>query len=116
VDATGRRKLLQTKLGLTRESPHKASAVWFRMEGRLDIDDLVSPAHHEWHARVPGRMRYFSTNHLLGNGYWVWLIPLGSGNTSFGIVTDENIHPIRTYATVARRSVARHGEPQVAGI
>ena len=72
------------------------------MAGRLDVGDLVSAAHPEWHDRVPGGMRYFSTNHLLGKGYWVWLIPLGSGNTSIGIVTDENIHPVRTYSTVEK--------------
>jgi hypothetical protein len=33
----------------------------------------------------------------MGEGYWVWLIPLGSGNTSVGIVTDEQIHPYSSY-------------------
>ena len=31
--------------------------------------------------------------HLMGRGYWVWLIPLGSGTTNFGIVVDANLHP-----------------------
>ena len=100
VDAMGRRRYLQSKLNLRKDSPHQASAAWFRMPGRVDIDDLVPPEEHEWHARVPGRMRYFSTNHLVGTGYWVWLIPLASGNTSIGIVTDELIHPFRDYSTV----------------
>jgi len=47
-------------------------------------------------------MRYFSTNHFMGRGYWFWYIPLGSGNTSLGLVTDENIHPVRTYSTVEK--------------
>lgn len=102
VDATGRRRLLQSKLGLSRESPHKASAAWFRMAGRLDIDEMVPPSERAWHERVPDRMRYFSTNHMMGKGYWFWFIPLGSGNTSLGLVTDENIHPVRTYSTVEK--------------
>jgi len=102
VDATGRRRLLQSKLGLSRESPHKASAAWFRIAGRIDLEEMVPASERAWHARVPDRMRYFSTNHMMGKGYWFWYIPLGSGNTSLGLVTDENIHPVRTYSTVEK--------------
>ena len=38
-------------------------------------------------------MRWHSTTHLIGRGYWVWLIPLGSGGISIGIVVDETVHP-----------------------
>lgn len=99
VDATGRRRLLQSKLGLGTPNGHEASAAWFRMEGRVDIDDLVAPARKSWHNRIPNRTRYYSTNHLMGPGYWVWLIPLGSGHTSVGIVTSEKLHPVRNFNT-----------------
>ncbi|HRW10313.1 MAG TPA: hypothetical protein P5121_34655 [Caldilineaceae bacterium] len=55
-----------------------------------------------WQARVPARQRYFSTNHLMGDGYWVWLIPLATGYTSVGVVTQESIHPFATYKTYER--------------
>src|SRR5690606_23506149 len=44
----------------------------------------------EWQARCmrEGR-RWLSTNHLVGPGYWVWIIPLASGVTSIGIVMDD---------------------------
>ena len=97
VDALGRRRFLQTKLGLTRSNDHKASAAWWRYEGRVDVDDLASGKNAErWRSKTIEE-RYFSTNHLSGKGYWVWLIPLGSGTTSVGIVTDETIHPQKTY-------------------
>jgi len=100
VDATGRRRLLQRKLGLERKrSRKKYSSVWFRYEGRIDISDMVPDSEAEWHARVPGRNRYFSTNHTINKGYWVWFIPLASGNTSVGIVTSEEIHPFSDYST-----------------
>jgi hypothetical protein len=38
--------------------------------------------------------RWLSTNHLVGKGYWVWLIPLSSGSHSVGIVADPAVHPI----------------------
>lgn len=102
IDAMGRRKFLQRKLGLEKPSPHRASAVWFRMEGRLDIEDLVGKENATWHQRVPGKRRFYSTNHLMGKGYWVWLIPLSSGNTSIGIVTEEALHPYRSYASYSK--------------
>ena len=97
VDATGRRRMLQQKFGLDTPNGHSASAAWFRLEGRIDVDDLVPASNTHWHGRMPTRTRFYSTNHLMGKGYWVWLIPLGSGNTSIGIVASQHIHPINTY-------------------
>ena len=88
VDCTGRQRLLQKKLGLGLPSALKHSASWFRVKGQCDVEKFVSPENAAWHAKVPGGIRYRSTNHLVGHGYWVWLIPLSSGNTSIGIVVD----------------------------
>lgn len=110
IDAAGRRRLLQSKLGLKQSNGHRANAAWFRVPGRLDVDDLVPASEKAWHERVPGRRRYNSTNHLMGKGYWVWLIPLSSGITSIGIVADDKIHPFREYSTfeAARAWLKRH--------
>jgi flavin-dependent dehydrogenase len=97
VDAMGRRRYLQTKLGLKRESPHSASSVWFRMEGKVTVDDLVPRSQKTWHDRNI-EDRFYSTNHLMGLGYWVWLIPLSSGNTSIGIVTQNDLHDFAAYS------------------
>jgi flavin-dependent dehydrogenase len=97
VDAMGRRRYLQTKLGLKKESPHSASSVWFRMEGKVTVDDLVPNSNNEWHNRNI-EDRFYSTNHLMGLGYWVWLIPLSSGNTSIGIVTQNDLHDFAAYS------------------
>jgi flavin-dependent dehydrogenase len=96
VDALGRRRLLQTKLGLKRTHGHQASAAWWRYAGRIDIDAIGGEANHKWRNENV-EDRYFSTNHLMDKGYWVWLIPLGSDATSVGIVTDETIHPQNSY-------------------
>ncbi len=100
VDATGRRQLLQRQLNLKQPSEGKAcSSVWFRIPGRVDVDDMVSPENRKWHDRVPESRRYFSTNHLCGAGYWVWIIPLSSNVTSVGIVARDDIHPFDAYNT-----------------
>jgi hypothetical protein len=53
----------------------------------------------------------------MGRGYWVWLIPLGSGSTSVGIVVDSTLHP---YERINRMDRAldwlREFEPQCAEI
>lgn len=85
VDATGRRRLLQKKLKLHKSFGKKCSAVWFRLQGRIDVENLVPEGVESWHRRVPDNMRYFSTNHLMGRGYWVWIIPLPPKTSIFAI-------------------------------
>jgi flavin-dependent dehydrogenase len=112
ADASGRRLLLQTRLGLRRQNGHQASAAWWRYKGRIDIDVLGAKGGKAWRAGCV-EDRYFSTNHLMGKGYWVWLIPLGSDTTSVGIVTDESIHPQNTYGRSYAQSLEwlRANEP-----
>ena len=52
-----------------------------------------------WRARCEPPARWLSTNHLVGAGYWVWLIPLASGSHSVGIVADAKLHPLATMNT-----------------
>lgn len=91
IDASGRAGLLKRQLDLAEEIPHDASAIWFRLGMRIDVDQWSDDA--EWRGRVPPNLRWLGTNHLMGCGYWVWLIPLASGSTSVGIVADPKIHP-----------------------
>jgi flavin-dependent dehydrogenase len=91
VDASGRAGLLRRQLGLGRSVSHSANACWFRVNARVRVDDWSNDV--AWRSRVPTGQRWLSTNHLMGTGYWVWVIPLGSGSTSFGIVADASIHP-----------------------
>jgi hypothetical protein len=62
----------------------------------------------------PG-IRQFSTNHLMGQGYWVWLIPLSSGAISIGVCADPRIHPFEEIESLDRMVewLGRY-EPQLA--
>jgi len=100
VDGTGRSALLKRRLGLKRDVAHNTiNAVWFRIAGKIDLgawDD--DPG---WQSRVDEpQYRYLSTNHLMGDGYWVWLIPLSDEYTSVGIVADERRQPLDDFSTV----------------
>ena len=92
VDASGRASLLKRKLGLAVKADHDVNAVWFRVAAELDLGGWSSD--EAWHARVAAGNRRLSTNHLMGQGYWVWLIPLATGYTSVGIVADPAFHPL----------------------
>src|SRR6185437_3291877 len=100
VDASGRAGLLKRHLGLAESNAHDANGVWFRIGARIDVDDWSDDA--EWLARCDPRERWLSTNHLVGDGYWVWLIPLVSGSHSVGIVADARRHPIGEMNTFER--------------
>jgi flavin-dependent dehydrogenase len=113
IDASGRAGLIKRKRGLARENAHAAHAVWFRVADRICIDDWCNdPA---WRARCTTPTRWLSTNHLVGEGYWVWLIPLASGSHSVGIVADPRHHPIAQMDTIdaAMAWLAKH-QPRLA--
>jgi len=90
VDASGRSTLLQRQLGLAKKVEHNANAVWFRVGHAIDVNEWSDDP--EWRGRIHEGRRALSTNHLMGPGYWIWLIPLSSGSTSVGIVTDAGMH------------------------
>jgi flavin-dependent dehydrogenase len=115
VDASGRAGLIKRRLGLVKSSTHGANASWWRVGTRVKIDDWSDdPA---WQARVPSGLRWQSTVHLMGVGYWVWLIPLGNGSHSFGIVADGDIHPFSRINRFERAlDWLREFEPQCAAI
>ncbi|MES2203612.1 MAG: tryptophan 7-halogenase [Pseudomonadota bacterium] len=90
VDATGRFGFLRKKLSLHVPVKHDSCAAWFRIQTVIDVTEWSDDP--QWLARAPLGQRYMSTNHLMGTGYWVWLIPLASGSTSIGVVYDPKIH------------------------
>jgi flavin-dependent dehydrogenase len=97
VDACGRAGLIKKKRELAEPNSHDANAVWFRIGERIAIDDWSDdPA---WRACCTPQARWLSTNHLVGDGYWVWLIPLASGSHSVGIVADAALHPLASMNT-----------------
>ncbi len=100
VDGSGRRAWLRGQQGLSRPARHTNHAVWYRIEGALDLDTWSGRS--EWRARCQGTPRRLSTNHFTGPGYWVWLIPLASDTTSVGVVFDPRYVPLEQINTHQR--------------
>ena len=99
VDATGRRRLLAKSLGLHSPIEEQAGSSWFRVNERIRVEQLVPAEESQWHDKDIDGNRWLSTNHLCGEGYWVWIIPLASGHTSIGIVAEASVHPFNTFGS-----------------
>ncbi|MGE2722437.1 NAD(P)/FAD-dependent oxidoreductase [Mycolicibacterium celeriflavum] len=113
VDASGRNRTLSRQLDLKRGTDHHCNAAWFRVKAELDVGRWSDDP--DWHARLVEGDRALSTNHLMGEGYWVWLIRLASGATSVGIVADPDFHPFDEFNTLGKaKAWIREHEPQCA--
>ena len=97
ADASGRASILKRKLQFQKPMEHHSNAVWWRLKGVIDIDTWTD--NKTWQSYLEPGLRYLSTVHFMDTGYWLWVIPLGSKNTSIGIVADPAVHPFETYNT-----------------
>lgn len=95
VDASGRSSFLKRKLGFKKDLDHDVNSAWFRVKGEIHLEDYCK--NEAWNGYVEKGLRRLSTIHFMGKGYWVWFIPLATGNTSVGIVADPRFHPLETY-------------------
>jgi flavin-dependent dehydrogenase len=114
VDASARTAVLKRHLGMGIRSDHRMSAAWFRLDKTISVDDWSSD--DSWQSRCNGLSRLPSTNHLMGSGYWAWIIPLIGGRTSVGLVTDPDIHPLSSYDSFDKfQAWLREHQPLLAG-
>lgn len=114
VDASGRAAFIKRKLKLEEDLGHDINAAWFRIDAQIQIDQWCEDS--EWQ-QLTGKVprRWLSTNHLMGEGYWVWLIPLATGSTSIGIVADPRVHPLNTFNSFEKSlDWLREHEPECA--
>ncbi len=92
VDASGRGRVLARRLGLARPSPIRHGASFFWVDGLIDLEKLTDCPRREIPRmsirRHVGHLPFWlATNHFMGEGFWVWVIPL-QGRTSIGLVYD----------------------------
>jgi flavin-dependent dehydrogenase len=90
LDATGRVNFLGRRLGLIeRNDEHPIASMWCRWQNVKHIDDVAARTGKLAGGNVGSRR--LATNHYMGHGYWIWVIPLGNGETSIGVVFDKRI-------------------------
>ena len=92
VDASGVRALLARQEGFHRvNEAHPTAALWSRWSGVKNLDGLEFAAKYpDWAAQCYG-LRHMATNHMMGDGWWSWWIPLKGGDMSIGLVYDQRL-------------------------
>lgn len=92
VDASGMAALLARKNGWwVSNTEHPTAACWSRWKGIKDWDSReLALKYPQWSKAVYG-MRNTATNHIIGDGWWSWWIPLKGGDVSVGFVLDQRL-------------------------
>jgi flavin-dependent dehydrogenase len=92
VDASGVACLLARANGWWRANEeHPTASVWARWRGVKDWDSYELAKKYPMWAKVCYGMRNTATNHLVGEGWWAWCIPLKGGDVSVGVVFDQRL-------------------------
>lgn len=90
VDASGPAALLARRNGWWQaNTAHPISSVWARWRGVKDWDAADLGERFPDFGTATYTLRCNATNHLTGDGWWAWLIPLRGGDVSVGVVYDE---------------------------
>ncbi|MCA1659322.1 MAG: NAD(P)/FAD-dependent oxidoreductase, partial [Verrucomicrobiaceae bacterium] len=107
VDASGRAAMLARKLGNFRQNTeHPINAVWARFTGVKDWDSYEWREKFREYANACRTSRNWATNHLMGHGWWCWIIPLRGGDVSAGIVYDSRIFKLADGPNLGERLCA----------
>ena len=90
IDASGPTALLARRNGWCQaNTAHPISSVWARWRGVQDWDAAELSERFPSFGNATYTLRCNATNHLTGDGWWAWLIPLRGGDVSVGVVYDE---------------------------
>jgi flavin-dependent dehydrogenase len=104
VDGSGRASILARKLGHFRQNTeHPINSVWARFTGVKDWDSYEWREKFRDYANACRTSRNWATNHLMGHGWWCWIIPLRGGDVSAGIVYDSRIFKLPEGANLSER-------------
>jgi flavin-dependent dehydrogenase len=92
VDASGLAAILSRQNGwLKPNTEHPTTAVWARWKKVKDWDGFeLAQKFPKWAMQCHG-VRGTATNHLVGDGWWAWIIPLKGGDVSVGAVFDQRL-------------------------
>ena len=104
IDASGRASILPRRLGhFQANTEHPINAVWARFSGVKDWDSYDWRERFTDYANACRTSRSWATNHLMGNGWWCWIIPLRGGDVSAGLVYDSRLFKLPEGANLSER-------------
>jgi flavin-dependent dehydrogenase len=105
VDASGKAAVIPRLRGTleSMEDEHPTTAVWARFRNVRDLDG------EDINTRFPNLSKHVlsargtATNHLMGHGWWCWIIPLRDGDVSAGVTFDRRIFQLPEGGTLTDR-------------
>jgi flavin-dependent dehydrogenase len=104
VDASGAAAVLARQEGwFTPNTAHPTASVWARWRGVKDWDGWELARQFPAWATAQHGIRGTATNHLTGDGWWAWLIPLKGGDVSIGVVYDQRLVQFPTGGALGER-------------
>ncbi|MGI9241637.1 MAG: NAD(P)/FAD-dependent oxidoreductase [Verrucomicrobiales bacterium] len=92
IDASGKAALIARERQTWRPlKDHPTNAIWARFKGTQDLDSYELRGRSPAFAEALHCPRSQATNHLMGYGWWCWIIPLKNGDVSAGLTWDPRI-------------------------
>ncbi len=108
IDASGKVAMIARQLDHWRKNDaHPISSMWARFTGAKDWDGLELRVKYLRWSNSVATGRNWATNHLMGDGWWCWIIPLKGGDTSIGLVYDQRLFEPPPGASIAERLLAQ---------
>lgn len=94
LDASGKAAVLAKKLGAMHSyaDEHPTSSIWCRFTNVNDLDSFKSRKMFPSLMKEVKSIRSTSTNHLMGHGWWSWIIPLPDRSFSAGVTWDRRLY------------------------
>jgi len=107
ADASGKAAFLARNLGHWRRlEGHETNSMWARFTGVADLDGPEVARNYPAFAAAVRTSRSCATNHLMGRGWWCWIIPLADGDFSFGLTYDRRLFEPPEGPDIAARLLA----------
>ncbi len=92
ADCSGKATLIARQRGTWRKlEDHPVHSMWVRFSNVLTLDAHEARVKAPCLSGGPSVGRASATNHLMGRGWWSWIIPLSNGDFSAGVTWDERI-------------------------
>lgn len=94
LDASGKAAVLAKKLGIMHSyaAEHPTSSIWCRFRNVNDLDSFKSRKLSPRLMKEVKSIRSTATNHLMGHGWWSWVIPLPDRSFSAGVTWDRRLY------------------------
>ena len=104
IDASGRASVIARHRGtLKTMEEHPTSSMWCRFQKVGDLDSHEMAGRYPEMSKRVWSQRSTATNHLTGDGWWAWVIPLQGGEVSVGVTWDRRFFSPPVAGTIPER-------------